>query len=144
MSLSNVVVSDALKEFESLNPVLSTDAKRAYNQKVDFLNKMKAFEYEVQSDGNHIIKVDGKRYENAQGHPIPFRDFVKQQTELYFDLNVQGAKGSAGNNNGNGGAGTGSVTVPTDKREYMIALNNETDPHKKIALKNAWEAKNNK
>jgi len=140
----SVVVSDALKEFESLNPVLSTDAKRAYNQKVDFLNKMKAFEYEVQSDGNHIIKVDGKRYENAQGHPIPFRDFVKQQTELYFDLNVQGAKGSAGNNNGNGGAGTGSVTVPTDKREYMVALNNETDPVKKVALMKAWEAKNNK
>lgn len=138
----NVVTSDALKEFESLNPVLSADPKRAYNQKVDFLNKMKSFEYEVQADGNHIIKIDGKRFENAQGHPIPFKEFIKQQTELYFDLNVQGAKASAGNNNSAGGSG--SITVPTDKAEYMRMLVNEPDPQRKIAMKNAWEAKNNK
>lgn len=137
-----VVVSDALKEFESLNPVLSTDAKRAYNQKLDFLGKMKSFEYEVQQDGNHIIKIDGKRLENAQGHPIPFKDFVKQQAELYYDFNVQGQRGSAGNANNNGSAP--SVTVPTDKREYMQKLVSTTDPQERVRLMKAWEAQQNK
>ena len=138
-----VVVSDALKEFESLNPVLSSDAKRAYNQKLDFLAKMKSFEYEVQADGNHIIKVEGKRVENAQGHPIPFKEFVKQQAELYYDFNVQGQKASGGNANNNGSSAS-SVSVPSSKKEYMIALNSETDPHRKIALMKAWEASQNK
>lgn len=138
-----VVVSDALKEFESLNPVLSTDAKRAYNQKLDFIAKMKAFEYEVQSDGNHIIKVDGKRVENAQGHPVPFKDFIKQQTELYYDLNVQGKKDSAGNNNNNGG-GAQNIIVPSDRKEYMQKLVSITDPQEKVKFMKAWEEKNNR
>lgn len=134
------VKSDALKAFRSLKPVLSKDPSRALNQESDFLAKLDMFDYDVQNDGGHIIKIDGKRYENAQGHPIAFTDFVRQQAERYFDFEMQDGRGNAGNSN-NGGDG-GSVRVPKDKAEYMQMLAMETDPRKAIALRKAWEEKN--
>jgi hypothetical protein len=135
----SVVISDALRAFRELKPVLPKDANKALNLEADFLGKLKAFEYEVQADGSHIIKIDGKRYENAQGHPVQFKDFIKTQADKYFEFEVQGEKGNGGNDNG---GGTGSVKVPTSKEEYVIAVSNESDPLKRIAIQDAWNAKN--
>jgi uncharacterized protein (DUF2249 family) len=138
--VNGVVINDALKDFRNLKPVLSKDPTKALNQEARFLNELKSYEYEVQSDGNHVVKIDGKRLENAQGHPVLFRDFVKSQAEKYFDFEVQGSKGSAGNNNSQNNDIV--VTVPTDKRAYLIALNNETDPQKRVAMMHAWNEAN--
>ena len=137
--LSTVVNVDAVREFRSLNPVLSADPVRAINQENAFLNTLKTFEYEKQADGNHIIKVDGKRLENAQGHPIPFKEFIRQQAEMSFDFKVQGDKGSAGNNNNAGGAGAGKSFSFKTKEEYLKAQVSESDPQTKIAMMHAWE-----
>jgi len=138
----HVIKADGLKVLRSLKPVLPSDPQKALNQELDFLDKLGAFEYELQIDGSHIIKVDGKRYENAQGHPVAFADFVKQQSDKYFEYAVQDQRGNAGNSGGNGGGGT--VTIPKDKQAYMVALNNESDPKKKIELMHAWNASQNK
>jgi len=142
--LSTVVDVDGLREFRSLNPVLSANTTVALNQEREFLNKIKFFEFEMQSDGNHIVKVDGKRLENAQGHPVPFKDFIKSQASMLFDFNVQGQRNSAGNNNAQNNSTNSTIVVPDNKRDYIIALNDESDPQKKVALMKAWEAKNNK
>jgi len=140
--LSTVVNIDAVREFRSLNPVLSVDPVRAINQENAFLNTLKTFEYEKQADGNHIIKVDGKRLENAQGHPIPFKEFIKQQAELSFDFKVQGDKGNGGNNNASGGAGAGKSFSFKTKEEYLKAQATESDPQVKVAMMHYWNEMN--
>lgn len=132
------VTQDAIKVFRSLKPVLSKDPTRATNQENDFLQKLTRVDYEVQNDGNHIIKIDGKRLETANGHPVSFADFIKSEASKSFDFEVQEQRGNGGNNN-TGGQG-GSVTVPKTKEEYILAVTNENDPAKRVALKNAWEA----
>ena len=140
--VSVVVNSDGLREFRALNPVLSSDPVRALNQENDFLDKLKAFEYEKQADGNHIVKIDGKRLENAQGHPVPYKEFIKMQAEKYFDLSEQTPRGNGGNNNNNNGGNP--IVVPKTKEEYIKAQAAESDPKKKVELMNAWNALNNK
>lgn len=137
-----IVISDALRAFRELKPVLPKDANKALNLETDFLNKLKSFEYEVQADGSHIIKTDGKRFENAQGHPVGFKDFIRQQADKYFEFEVQGGKGSAGNDNG-AGSGTG-ITIPKTQSEFNVAYANEPDPKKRVALADAWDAVNKK
>ena len=132
-----VVLTDAIREFRGLKPVLPKDPTKARNQEDDFANKLKTFEYEVQSDGNHIIKVDGKRLENAQGHPIGFKDFVKTQAERFYEFEQQIDRGNAGNDNR---GGSGSVKVPTNEAEYQQAIVNETDPMERVKIKRAYEA----
>jgi hypothetical protein len=128
------VKSDALKVFRSLKPVMSKDPARALNQEIDFLAKLETFDYDVQADGNHIIKIEGKRLENSQGHPVSYTDFVKSQAEKYFDFEMQGERGNAGNQYSDS---TGGITVPQTEKEYRIAI-----AKKMVALKQAWDAKN--
>lgn len=136
--ITGVVSVDAIKFFRSLNPVLSKNQTIAFNQEADFVAKLKAFEYEVQPDGNHVVKIDGKRLENAQGHPVLFNDFVKQQAEKYFDFEVQGQKGSAGNNNNGGSGGASKSFAFKTKEEYIKAQASESDPQVKIAMMHFW------
>lgn len=143
--VNSVIKEDAVKVFLSLNPVLSKDANKAVNQQKDFVEKLLAYQFEIQSDGNHIIKQGDKRLENANGHPVSFADFVKSEADKYFDFEVQSDRGNGGNkNNGSGGSGGGTVKVPQTLEEYNEALANESDPKKAVELMNAWKAKHNK
>ena len=135
-----VVLTDAIRVFRELKPVLSKDPAKAMNQETDFRDKLKSFEYEVQQDGSHIIKIDGKRLENAQGHPVLFKDFVKTQADKYFDFEVQGGKSNAGNEGGGSG---GSGKMPTTKAEYNLAIATETDPKKRVELMEYWQKSGN-
>lgn len=138
--VNSVVKQDAIKAFRSLKPVLSKDPVKATNQESDFVNKLTSFEYDLQDDGNHIIKINGKRLETNNGYPVSFADFVKSEASKYYDFEQQDSRGNAGNAN-NGNAGTG-VTLPSTEREYLVMLANEADPAKQVALVNAWKAKN--
>lgn len=138
--VTNTIKTDALKAFRALKPVLSTDPVKATNQENDFIEKFNKFEYEIQTDGNHIIKIDGKRLENANGYPVTFADFVKSQASNYFDFSKQDKKGNAGNGKDDDDDGI-IVTLPETEKEYMSMLANEADPKKQVALMHAWEAK---
>lgn len=140
--VNSVVKQDAIKVFRSLKPVLSKDPVKATNQESDFVAKLTQFEYEINDDGNHVIKANGKRLENANGFPVTFADFVKSEASKYYDFEVQDPRNNAGNNNG-GNNGT-SVTLPQTEREYLLMLANEPDPAKQVAIMNAWKAKSAK
>ncbi len=137
----SVIKDDAIKAFRELKPVLSKDATRALNQENDFITKLLAYEYEIQENGAHIIKKDGKRLETANGYAVTFADFIKSEASKYFDFEVQDDKGNAGNKGNNNNS---NITIPTDEKEYQKMLANETDPVKAMALVTAWKAKNNK
>lgn len=132
------VKADALKIFRSLKPVLPSDAIKATNQENKFLAEFDGYEYQVQNDGSHIILVDGKRLENAQGHPISFADFVKGRADMYFEFEQQSGKGNAGNSGGGAGSG-GQITLPTDVKKFNEMLALEPDPQKQIAMSKAWD-----
>lgn len=140
--VNSVIKQDAVRVFRSLKPVLSKDPVKATNQESDFVTKLTSFEYDLQDDGNHIIKVNGKRLETANGYPISFADFVKSEAAKFYDFEQQEQRGNAGNNNS--GANGTSVIVPQSEREYQVMLANEADPAKAVALMNAWKAKNSK
>ena len=127
------VKSDAVKVFRSLKPVLPSDPVKATNLENKFLAEFDTFDYQVQADGSHIILIDGRRLENAQGHPVSFADFVKQRADMYFEFEQQSGKGNAGNSGGGAGSG-GQITMPKDEQQYMEMLALETDPQKQIAL----------
>lgn len=135
------VKQEALKVFRGLKPVLSKDPVKATNQEADFVNKLIQFEYDIQEDGNHIIKQGGKRLETANGYPVSFADFVKSEASKYYDFEVQDPRSNAGNNNNGGGL---NVILPKNEKEYQIMLATETDPAKAVALVTAWEKMNKK
>jgi hypothetical protein len=137
--VTSVVKAEAIKVFRSLKPVLSKDPVRATNQESDFANKLTSYEFELQDDGNHIIKVNGKRLENANGHAVSFADFVKSEASKYYDFEQQSDKGNSGNNHDDDK--NIHVTLPTTEAEYVDALANEPDPKKQVALMNAWKEK---
>ena len=140
--VSSVIKQDAIRLFRSLKPVLSKDPIKATNQEDDFVNKLIAFEYDLQNDGNHIIKQGGRRLETVNGYPVTFADFVKSEAAKYYDFQQQDERGNSGNNNGSNSGG--GITMPQTQDEYIQMLANESDPVKSVALMNAWKAKNAK
>lgn len=139
--IGSVIKKDAILAFRSLKPVLSKDPAKALNQEADFASKLLSFEYDLQEDGNHIIKVNGRRLENTSGYPVSFADFVKSEASKYYDFEQQDSRANAGNNNSGGNNGT-SMIMPQTEKEYQIMLANETDPVKASALMKAWKEKN--
>ena len=138
VKVSSVIKQDAIRIFRALKPVLSHDPIKATNQEDDFVDKLIAFDYDIQGDGNHIIKNDGKRMETSNGYPIGFADFVKSEASKYYDFQLQDDKGNAGNKQA--GSGT-SMIFPQSEQEYTIMLANEPDPAKAIALMTAWKSR---
>jgi len=119
--VNSVIKQDALKVFRSLKPVLSKDPVKATNQESDFVAKLTSFEYDLNDDGNHIIKTNGKRLETSNGYPVLFADFVKSEASKYYDFEQQDDKGNAGNK---GGGGAGGFVAPKNEKEYQIMLAN--------------------
>lgn len=136
-----VIQSDAIKIFRSLKPVLSKDPVKATNQEQDFVNKLTSFEYELNQNGDHVIKVNGKRLETANGFPVTFADFVKSEASKYYDFQQQDPKGQPGNG-GEPGGGEYTFTMPKNEKEYQQALASEADPKKAYALMIAWQKAN--
>lgn len=131
----NVIKTDGASIFRSLKPVLSKDPAKALNQELDFLGKLSSYEYELQEDGNHIIKVDGKRIETPQGYPVKFSDFVKDQAGKLYDFEVQGQRQNAGNQGGGS-----NFKLPTTKEEYTKAMANATSSEERMLLLAHWDS----
>ena len=141
-NINNAVKRDAILIFKSLKPVLSKDPVKAANQESDFVNKLVSHEFELQTDGNHIIKVNGKRLETANGYPVSFADFVKSEAQKYYDFEQQDPRGNAGNGGAGGSGGGVNITIPKTEKEYILMLANETDPVKAAAIVKAWKEMN--
>lgn len=137
--ISSVIKQDAIRAFRQLKPVLSSDPVRATNQEDDFVNKLIAYDYDLQNDGNHIIKIGDKRLETDNGYPVLFADFVKSEASKYFDFQQQSDRSNAGNNNS---GASNNQAFPQNEKEYMIQLANETDPAKASSLMKAWNERN--
>lgn len=120
----------ALTQLEELNPVLSDNPTRAANQKQVFIRELENLEYEFTEDGKEIkaLKKDGKILQNAHGHVIQFKDFVKQTAEGYYDFKAAADRSSGGGGAGagaGGGAGAGAtmnLKKPANSNEYVASM----------------------
>ena len=133
----SVVKQDALRYFRSLNPVIDEDPVVATNREADFLDKLAAFEYEVDANGEHLVKKDGQKLETPNGLTLAFTDHVKSVAQKYFTFRAQSEKGNAGagRNVGGGNAGDGVQHInPKDVAEYNVMIANATNPAERVRL----------
>ena len=93
----SVVEKKALDLISELNPVLSSDPKRAANQKKDLIEKIIKNGFEIQDNEIILIGEEGKRLEDDHGNRIKFDDFVKDTVTSYYDLPVANPRSSAAN-----------------------------------------------
>jgi len=138
------VRQDVLGIFSTLNPIESENTTVASNRREDFLRKFDSYDYEVQDNGEHFVKKDGKRVEDRHGNPVKFPDFVKSIAAANYDF-AQSAGGNAGNQSGNS---PGQHTdIPKDEKEYLkkwAELKLKGDNEGAAALHEAWKVSQNK
>jgi len=128
-----------LKELDLLNPVLSENSEVKMNRQRDFLAKFDQWDYQLNDGSDPLILQNGNRLEDAHGNPVAWKDFVKQKASLHYDFKAQNDKGNAGNDD-KGKKFTGDIKIPANKEEYSQMIFNETDPDRKIAIKEAAKA----
>ncbi|MCB0541907.1 MAG: hypothetical protein KDC70_00230 [Saprospiraceae bacterium] len=129
------VQADARKILLGRKPVLSSDPVKQENQVNFFLQNLAGYDFEQMENG-WLPMHDGKRVENAHGHPVTLEELVKNLSDQYFDFQVQDAKGNAGNGNPPGGNGGGARTASPfkNKAEFEDAYWKETDPAKRSEM----------
>lgn len=116
------VSTKAMEIFTSLKPVLSTDSNKAKNQLVDFAEKLKGYEYDIQGDQIVVLK-DGKVFEDSHGHRVPFEKVVKETAERYYDFHMVDSKKSPTNTDDkNKGAKTALLEAPKTSAEYFKTI----------------------
>lgn len=123
------VSSKAMDIFNSLKPVLSQDPIKAKNQLIDFAEKLKTFEYDMQGDQIVVLK-DGKVLEDSHGHRILFEKVVKDTAERYYDFHIVDPKKTPSNNTDdkNKGKKTATLEAPKNSAEYFKTVGDSSIP----------------
>lgn len=134
--VNTIVRQDAQKELAGLNPLLSDNATVRNTQVENFLKAIEGVDYQIADDGNHIIIENGKRKENQHGHPLPFKDFVRQVAASHFDFKKQDNKGGGGNEQ----TTFDGVALPATFDEFQRIVA-ELPIDKKQAYIEAWRKK---
>lgn len=143
----SVVEKKALDLIAELNPVLSSDPKRAANQKKDLIDKIIKNGFEIQDNEIILIGEEGKRLEDDHGNRIKFDDYIKDTVTSYYDLPVANPRSSSGNGGEKdqqpptGKKYTG--TIPKTENEFMDLLYSKDKPltnDEKVELTEAWTA----
>lgn len=120
----NSVAEKAMGIFTGLKPILSQDAGKAKNQLADFVDKLKSYEYQYDSENDLIVVLkDGKVLEDKHGHRIPFEKVVKETAEKYYDFHVTDPKNSPGNGKEKNSNQKGSILeAPKNSAEFTKTL----------------------
>lgn len=116
------------------SPIIEKNETVAANRRRDFLSKLSAYDYELQSNGDPIVIKDGKRLENEHGNLITFKTFVSDLSDLYFEFRAQDEVGNAGNKPPAGSDVIVITDKPTTAAEYNAAIakwNGGSDEHAK-------------
>lgn len=145
----------ALEILKGMNPVLSGNPKVASNIEKTFLDSFRAYEYDLQDNGNRVVVLDkeGKVVDDGHGHSLDFEKFVKDNAGNFYEFKANNGGGNAGNGDPNkdkdkgaGGGGTGGaeypkgITKPKTQDEMYAIVNNYSIPAKDRAIVfETWE-----
>jgi len=132
--------------FSKLNAVLPTRPEAAAFHRKEFFDTFKAYDFITENGRDYVIK-DGKRVENAQGHPRTLEDIVTEHAAMRFDFAVQSDRGAAGNKNGDapgasGNQGSSDSQKFANYEALQKALQDEGDPVKRVQMRKAWAEQN--
>lgn len=131
--------------FAKLSPVLPSNPEAATYQRNQFFNDFKAYDFLSEGGKDYVIK-DGKRLENAQGHPLTLDEVVRMNAAMRFDFAVQSDRGAAGNKNGDAPGASGQGSSDSQKFDnyeaYQQAWQAEQDPVKRVEMTRAWKNQN--
>lgn len=134
----SAVQKKALEIFEGLNPVLSTDAKRAANQRQMFLAQFENGNYRIDGDNIIILDKDGNDLQDSHGNRVNFAASVKEKAESSYDFKKAEDRSSAGGAGSGAGGGTGTVFIAKTKEELAEYQLKETDQGKRAAASKAF------
>lgn len=124
----STVHSKALEIFDSLNPILSTDAEKAKNQKSLFINLLKEFEYKIQ-DNQIVVMKEGKLLEDDHFTRVNFDDLVKQKASSLFDFKAaDDRKVPPAGGPGGGGSAKYTGAMPKNESEYAKIITDKEIP----------------
>lgn len=134
------VESTGMRLFEEMNPILSSDAKKAENQRNILRNELKGYDYQKEGDKVIIIGPDGKRLENEHGYPVELKDFVRDKASSYFDFKATPDRTGAAN-------GTGTTPARTQHKkmteeEYTSKFDAAKTREERQSLVEAWKEQN--
>jgi len=139
------VKADVMNIFNSLNPVISENATVAQTRQNDFLAKFEGYDFELDDEGNHLIKKGDSRLEDKHGNPVKFSDFVKNVASSCYEFKLADDIDNSGNRNTGNGQGA-KIDLPKTEKEYLskyaeLKLQGRTE--EAIALNLAWKAAHN-
>lgn len=130
------IESGALAEFESLNPILPEDPKKAKALKDILVAELKKFKYQKDKDGFSPINEDGAILQDEHGYPVTFNSHIKSIAERYFDFKVADDRSSSGNKPPDGKSNP-KVRAPKDKNDYIKMMQDQTlTPKERVEIKN--------
>jgi hypothetical protein len=135
--LFNIVVEDALIQFENMRPILPQDAAKAANLKKIFINDLATVDYIIREGKKILVNPDGSDMLDQHGIRVPFDGFVKATAEKYFDFHVSESKSNA-NHRQNNNNQSSTVFNITSEQDYLDqrAVTPEKD---RPALKDAFD-----
>ncbi len=134
----NSVANKAMSYFNSLKPILSSDATKAENQRALLTEKLGGYEYDIQGDKIIVLK-DGKVLEDEHGNRIPFEKVVKQTAESYYDFHVTDPKSAPANGKQtpNGKEVKSTIEAPKSHQQFIDTIANSKLP---VAERLAYES----
>lgn len=130
------IESAAIVEFESLNPILPEDPKKAKALKDILISELKKYKHSKDKDGFSVLKEDGSVLTDDHGYPVSFQSHVKNIADKYFDFKVAEERSNSGNKN-ESQQGSKKVRMPKDRDEYVKIMSDQTlTPQERVEVKN--------
>lgn len=112
------VKSKAKLILDEQKPNLPEDPKKKEKLVGVFLSEFDGLSYEMDGDELLIKDKDGKRLENANGHPVKLEDLVKEKSNEYFEFQVSEQKRNLGDpTKGTVNKGAFKLAKPANREE---------------------------
>jgi len=131
----SIVKRDAGTLFRTFNPVISENPKVAATREEGFFNQFNDYDFELKDDSNHFVTKDGQRLEDAQGHPVTFKDFVHSRASIHYDFKAQSDKSNSGNQDT---GDNNKAYAPKSEADYFEQRAKLNTPEDRIKLDLVW------
>jgi len=128
---------------DGLNPIFSTDPKKARKQRGVIMAKLNDYQFDLQDDRTVVLNPDGTVLNDAHEQRVEFADLVRDITTSYYDLPVAQSRESAGGNGqsapvGNAPSKKYDFAVPKTAEEYMTTMKGQS-AEKRMEITKAWQ-----
>ena len=101
---------------DPMNPILPENPTAAKTWREKFYNEFSPYDFEGEGP-DALLVLNGRRVENAYGHPLRLRDKVAEAAPNFFDFRKQDDKGAPGNRTPQAPTGAGQFKNLAEARQ---------------------------